>query len=227
MPKDAEVFSGEIRTCLKAQADSTRAADMSAYMKNRFAFFGIPTPKRRRAVKPLLAEISRTPDEAWLLGVAETLWSFDERECQYVAVDLLVHHADRLDAAHEGQVARLIRTKSWWDTVDALATHVYGNLAQRSPALLPVLRAYAEHEDLWLRRVAILYQLHYDADTDCTRLAEALEANLNHPDFFIRKAMGWALRQYARTDPDWVRTWLKRHERRLAALTVREASKHL
>lgn len=227
MHKDANVFANEIRETLQQAANAQRADAMSAYMKNRFPFFGIATPERRRHVKPKLACMGRTPDPAWLLELAETLWSFDERECQYVATDLLVRHAPRIDAAHEGRIAGLIRAKSWWDTVDPLATHVYGDLMFRCPALLPVIHAYAEHEDLWLRRVAILHQLRYGTSTDVQRLDEVLQANLAHADFFVRKAMGWALREYAYTDPVWVRNWLVEHHGAISPLTHREASKHL
>ena len=227
MQKDANVFAHDLRESLLQAADPQRAEAMAAYMKGKFPFFGIPTPERRARLKPLTAWVGRSPDPEWLLDMAETLWRFDERECQYVAADLLVKHASRIDAAHEGRIARLIRTKSWWDTVDPLAARVYGDLLGRSPALLPVMHAYAEHEDLWLRRVAILHQLHYGAATDVQRLDEVLCANLEHPDFFVRKAMGWALRQYARTNPEWVRTWLGRHHRQISPLTHREASKHL
>lgn len=227
MQKDANVFAREVRETLRQAADPQRADAMAAYMKNRFAFFGIPTPERRNMIKPLIGSIGRAPEAGWLMEMAGSLWGFDERECQYVATDLLVRHAGHIDAAHEGHVARLIRSKSWWDTVDPLAARVYGDLMGRSPALLPVMHAYAEHEDLWLRRVAILHQLHYGPATDVQRLDEVLCANLAHPDFFVRKAMGWALRQYARTDAGWVRDWLNIHRRQISPLTYREASKHL
>lgn len=227
MQKNANVFAQEVRETLLQAADQQRAGAMAAYMKNRFAFFGIPTPERRNLIKPLACTAGRSPDPEWLLEIAETLWDFAERECQYVAVDLLVKHASRIEASHEGRVAHLIRSKSWWDSVDPLAARVYGDLVRRSPALLPVMHAYAEHEDLWLRRVAILHQLHYGPATDVQRLDEVLRANLAHPDFFIRKAMGWALRQYARTNAGWVLAWLETHRGQISSLTYREASKHL
>lgn len=200
---------------------------MAAYMKDRFKFFGIPTPQRRVLTRAILADIGREPDPEWLMQLAEALWLRDERECQYAATDLLVKHANRLVPEQEPRLARLVCDKSWWDTVDALAARVYGALVCNAPSLLPVLDGYASNENLWLRRVAILYQLHYAVDTDLTRLSATLAANLQHPDFFIRKAMGWALRQYARTEPDWVRAWLATQGAAVPALTRREASKHL
>lgn len=220
-------FAASLRQQLAAHADPARAAPMAAYMKQRFMFFGIPTPARRAAVKAQVASLGRTPDADWLLAVAEALWGFEERECQYVAVDLLVKFAARFEAQYEPQLAALVRAKAWWDSVDLIAAHVYGSLCHREPALRARLDGYATHADLWLRRVAILHQLNYAGETDRARLDAILAANLDHPDFFIRKAMGWALRQFARHDADWVRDWLLAHADRVSGLTRREAMKHL
>lgn len=225
VPDSPEDFSAGLRRCLVAHADAVRALAMVAYMKHRFAFFGIPTPARRALVKPLLATLGKAPDLGWLLSVAETLWAFDERECQYVAVDLLVKHAARFEAQHEPRLAALVRGKAWWDSVDLLAAHVYGALCRKAPVLRRRMDVYARHENLWLRRVAILHQLNYGPETDRDRLGAILSVNLGHGDFFIRKAMGWALRQFARQDPDWVRGWLNAHAGEVSPLTRREALK--
>ena len=217
----------QLRQLLASQADAARALPMAAYMKQRFEFFGIPTPIRRQTVKPLLAELGRRLDADGLLSVAHTLWRFPERECQYVAVDLLVKYAARIEPRHEPELAALIQTKSWWDSVDLLATRVYGSLSRHSAPMQARMRLYAQHDDLWLRRVAILHQLMYGAETDRALLSEILTANLDQTDFFIRKAMGWALRQLARTDSQWVRAWIDAHAQQVSGLTRREALKHL
>lgn len=220
-------FAAALRSALASHADPEKARQMRAYMKQRFAFFGVPTPIRRSSVSPGIRSLGKTPDADWLVALADALWAFDERECQYVAVDLLVKFAEGLEPRHEPQLASLVRTKSWWDTVDLLAARVYGALCRNAPELRARLDGYARHEDPWLRRVAILHQLHYGAGTDRARLAETLEANLGAGDFFIRKAMGWALRQFARTDPEWVRGWVAAHSGQISGLTRREALKHL
>ncbi|MBK9218982.1 MAG: DNA alkylation repair protein [Uliginosibacterium sp.] len=199
-PKHApspQIFATQLRAALCPLADPARAAAMATYMQQRFAFFGIPTPARRAATRPLLASLGRTPDADWLVSAAEALWQFDERECQYAAVDMLVKFAARIEARHEPQLARLVQARAWWDSVDLIAAHVYGSLCRREPALQKHVEHYARHEDIWLRRVALLHQLGDGPDTDYARLDRILTANLGHPDFFIRKAMGWALR----TDP--------------------------
>ena len=223
-----EKFAQSLRSALAVHANPVRAQAMAAYMKNHFVFFGVPTPARRAAVKPVLVQggVGGMDGDA-LMAVAQALWLFDERECQYVAVDLLVTHAAHLQAGHEPALAALVRSRAWWDSVDLLATHAFGCLVRRTPALRARMRAYARHDDLWLRRVAILHQLAEGEATDRARLDTILRDNLGHPDFFIKKAMGWALRQFARTDADWVRTWLQAHAQEVSPLTRREALKRL
>lgn len=226
-PLSPVAFAAQLREAVAAHADPQRAQAMAAYMKGHFVFFGVPMPARRAAVKPLLAALGRRPDPDWLLAVAEALWACEARECQYVAADLLVKFASRLEARHEPRLAQLVQTRAWWDTVDPLASRVYGTLVRSAPALRARLDAYARHASLWLRRVAILQQLTWAEDTDRERLDAILTANLAHPDFFIRKAMGWALREFAYTDPGWVRAWLAAHADEVSGLTRREALKRI
>lgn len=223
----AAYFAGAVRDALSAHADAKRAAPMAAYMKGHFAFFGIPTPERRALAKPLIDLAGKGPNADWLIEVAERLWQFPERENQYVACDLLSRHAKQLQAVHEVGLAGLVTARSWWDTVDTLANRVYGPLVANHPALAVRVRSYAAHDDVWLRRVAILHPMHYGEETDVEALAMVLDENLAHPDFFIRKASGWILRQYARTAPDWVRAYVASRADRMSPLTRREALKHL
>ena len=119
-------------------------------------------------------------------------------------------------------------TGAWWDVVDDVATHLVGDvLSHHRPAATPVIRAWATGEDLWLRRTAVICQVGHKADTDVELLRLAIEANVDDPSFWLRKAIGWALRQHARTDPDWVRAEVDRLGDRLSGLSRREALKHL
>jgi 3-methyladenine DNA glycosylase AlkD len=126
-----------------------------------------------------------------------------------------------------GTVRELITTKSWWDTVDPLAARFVGGLVRRHPQLLAEMDRWSVEENMWLVRTAILHQLYYGAQTDTARLFEYCTRQAGHPDFFVRKAIGWALRQYARTDADAVREYLAKNQARLSPLSAREASKHL
>lgn len=214
-------FIAGVKAALEPLADCAKAEPMAAYMKNRFAFLGIKTPDRRAATRALLRDQSEA-----IIECAEALWALPEREYQYVACDLLDRHAKSLPASALSPVLKLVTGKSWWDTVDALAK-VVGTLAQNDPKHIPRIENLATHDNMWLRRIAILYQLGYGAKTDTDRLYRICLLNADDPEFFIRKAIGWALREYAHHDPDAVRRFLKQHGSKLSTLTNREASKHL
>ncbi len=195
-------------------------------MRDQFVFFGVPTPQRRAITKQVLAPLA-APLPTDLEEIGPIAWLADERETQYAAVDVLVRDVRLARPELLDTVSALVTTKSWWDTVDALAASVVGPLVRRYPELVATLDGWIEGDELWLARTAILHQLAYKADTDVDRLLRYSLAWADHPDFFARKAIGWALRQYARTDPDTIRAFLADHGDVLSPLTVREASKHL
>jgi 3-methyladenine DNA glycosylase AlkD len=207
-------------------ADSAAAAPMARYMRDQFPFLGIGTQPRRALQRSVFGR--RRPDHDELLATAAALWDQPEREYQYAACDLLVRNATQLSAADLTVVERLVTTKSWWDTVDVLAINVVGPvvLADRSSAD-PTMDEWVRSDDLWLARSAILHQNKWKADTDETRLFAMCLARADERDFFIRKAIGWALREYSRTAPDAVRAFVASNEGELSALTRREALKRL
>jgi 3-methyladenine DNA glycosylase AlkD len=209
-----------------AAGDPKRAADMRRYMRDQFAFFGVATPERRAITKRILEPLG-PPSALDLEAIGPLAWTADERELQYAAVDMLVRHVKLARPQLLDVVAELVTTKSWWDTVDALAANVVGPLVRRHPELVDTLDGWIAGDELWLARAAILHQLGFKADTDVDRLFRYSLAWASHPDFFARKAIGWALRQYARTNPDAVRRFIAEHADVLSPLTVREASKHL
>lgn len=205
----------------QARADEERAPGMAAYMKGQFAFLGIASPERRAAQKEVLGDW-QAPSADDLAAFARSCWLRDEREYQYAACDTLVRHVTRLGPDALALAEELITTKPWWDTVDALAGRVVGPLAERT-----VIERWLTSGDLWLERTAILHQLHYGERTDADFLFRACLAHAASTDFFLRKAIGWALRQYARSDPDAVRTFVADHPGELSGLSKREALKHL
>ncbi|GAA0799283.1 DNA alkylation repair protein [Spirilliplanes yamanashiensis] len=217
MPDLPDLLLARLTSAFPAAADPAKAAPMAAYMQHRFPFLGLSAPGRRAAARAALAGLP-APGPAELAAVARGCWALPEREYQQFACDYLVRHARLVEAP---LLRELVTTRSWWDTVDALATRVAGVAA--APAELD---AWALDDDRWLVRTAILHQLHRGAATDTARLFGYCTAQAGHPDFFVRKAIGWALRQYARTDPDAVRGYLAAHPE-LSALSRREASRHL
>lgn len=211
---------------LRPAADPERAAGMAAYMKNQFEFLGLPAPMVQKLAREAQSGLPR-PTEEQLRTIALELWSRPEREYQYVACSYLNRHVEVPGADFLSTVRELVTTKSWWDTVDPLATRLTGGLVKRHRSLVPVMDEWASDDNKWLIRVAILHQLHYGADTDEERLFAYCAAQAGHRDFFVRKAIGWALRQYARTAPHEVRSFVESHRSLLSGLSVREATKHL
>jgi 3-methyladenine DNA glycosylase AlkD len=210
----------------RAAADPERAVGMRAYMRNQFPFLGIPGPRQAQLTRVVLADAGR-PAEEDLRAVALGCWVLPEREYQYFACGLLRRHVKVCSAAFLGTARHLIVTRSWWDTVDALAAHLVGPLVARHPELVSTMDEWIGEENLWLARTALLHQLRYKEDTDPTRLFHYCLIQAGHRDFFIRKAIGWALREYAKTEPAAVRTFVRAHESRLSPLSIREALKNL
>ena len=218
----------QIEAALRPLADAQQAVPMRAYMLKQFAFLGIRATPRRQALRGLPKLGGWAAPE--LLALADRLWDLPEREFQYVAVDLLAKYHRQLGPESLAHLLQLVQRKPWWDTVDALAGVVGDILLRARPAQPDVQRAMdacLSHPSLWVRRVAMLHQLGWKAQTDEVRLLHYALTLAPEPDFFIRKAIGWALRDHARTRPEAVRAFLAQHEQGLSSLTRREAGKHL
>ena len=220
-----------LRAALRTGADPERAVGQQRYMKSAMPFLGLTSPGRREVVRPVLADPAlRLDSRPAFERAVRSLWEGAEfREERYAALDLLRHRAYRSwrDPDLMPLVEHLVVTGAWWDLVDELAS-VVGEVLLIDPEGEGLrMRDWAERDDLWLRRSAIISQLKHGDDTDTRLLADVIEPNLDDPEFFIRKAIGWALRQYARTDPVWVRAFVDRHTHRISGLSRREALKHL
>lgn len=206
--------------------DPDRAAPMAAYMRDQFPFLGIPSPTQKALTREVLAGLGR-PSQPDLAAVALACWQRPEREYQYFACGWLRRHARLCGADFIDTARHLLVTRSWWDTVDSLAAHLVGPLVAQHPRLVATTDAWLTDGDRWLVRTAILHQLTFKEATDAHRLFRYCTAQAGNPDFFVRKAIGWALREYAKTDPAAVRTFVAAHYARLAGLSVREALKNL
>lgn len=214
---------------LSSLADPTRAQAMSAYMKNRFEFLGIPAPDRRKACVDIIQQL-KTADADELLQIANSLWACEQREYQYLAVDILAKYYRHLRLEDVPALLALVQQKSWWDTVDGLAG-VVGDLLRQNLTVSRDMQAgmdkALEHPDFWVRRIALLHQLGWRKQTDVTRLFAYALALADEKEFFIRKAIGWALRDYAWHDPVAIRDFLQENQGRFSGLTYREAAKNL
>jgi 3-methyladenine DNA glycosylase AlkD len=222
----ADTILERLTVAYAAAADPERAATAQAYMKDVAPFLGIPTPERRALSRTVLAGTPR-PDETDCTAVALRCWQLPEREYHYFAVDYLRRHVGRCSSGFLPVARHLVTTVSWWDTVDALAAHVVGGLVAADPSLTADMDAWIVDDDLWVARTALLHQLRYKERTDTRRLFAYCLRQSGHPEFFIRKAIGWCLREYAKTDPEAVRAFLVRERGRFAPLSVREALKNI
>lgn len=222
----AKAMEEEIVKAFSSHEDPSRAKGMSAYMKNRFPFLGISSPERRRLAQDALAGLPR-PDEGDLAALARLCWERSEREYQYAAIDQLRKAAKRLSPDFLTELRWLIVTKSWWDSCDPLAGTVVGGVVMRFPQAVPLMEKWIGDENLWLRRAALLHQLKSKEACDQARLFRFCEVTMEEKDFFIRKAIGWALRQHARIAPEEVTRFLLENRRGLSGLSFREAAKHL
>ena len=211
----------DITLALQDVAEPARRAPMTAYMRDQFEFLGIVTPKRRAATRQLYKGMkSHSADE--LISMARALWDGAEREYQYAAIDLLAMHANKLDAGHLPFLMELVQSKSWWDTVDAIASVVGKVLRYRHDGMDSAI----VHQNMWVRRVAILHQLGWRDKTDEALLFSYSLQRAHEKEFFIQKAIGWALRDYARHNPQAVRAFTVTEKARLSPLSYREANKH-
>lgn len=217
---DATAVVDAIRVAFEPHRDPVRAPRMAAYMRDQFPFLGIPTPQRRRLQREALRPLGRL-DAATAIAAAHQLWALPEREYQYAAVELLTAAAAQLDAPALSDVRTFVETKSWWDTVDALAANVAGPLVRRH-GLATHMDAWVRSDNYWVARTAILHQLHAKEQTDAARLFGYCLARAADREFFLRKAIGWALREYSKTDPDVVRAFIAAHKAELSPLSRRE-----
>lgn len=204
--------------------NTKEAVQMAAYMKNQFPFLGIRTPERKRLCAAYFKQQKATKRIDW--QAIDRLWALPEREFQYIAADYLSEMQSFLTEQDLPRLKELVITKSWWDTVDNLDRTI-GNIAFPSQTVDDTMLAWSTAENIWLRRVAIDHQLLRKEQTKQDLLKQILLNNLNQTEFFINKAMGWILRDYAKTNPDWVRTFIAEHQAGLSKLTIREATKHL
>ena len=196
MESTSELDMAALRRRLEAASAPERAEAMSAYLRNQFPFLGIGAKDRRAATRPtLVAAKAASPDE--LLAFAVECWEQSEREFAYVACDVLRSQASRLEPRHLDGVRSLLTSRSWWDTVDPLATRTVGSMVRTHPELAGTMDRWVHSDDFWLARTAILHQLLYREATDAHRLFSYAQARAGDDEFFVRKAIGWSLRQYA------------------------------
>jgi 3-methyladenine DNA glycosylase AlkD len=220
-----ESWSTDLFNTLEAAQNPDKVPAMEAYMKHNFKYRGLSSPALAAISRQRIAAAAQLPGVDWEFrpgSLAETLPA--KRSTR--AISYLNRLRPRLSPADLPALKTLVQAKSWWDSVDTLSG-IIGDLVLRFPELKPEMLAWSLDADMWTRRAAILHQLEYMAKTDTELLTKIILNNLGSREFFINKAIGWSLRQYAWTNPDWVAAFVREHEAVLSTLSKREATKHI
>jgi 3-methyladenine DNA glycosylase AlkD len=221
----AKSYLNKIVDTLKSAGDPDKAIPMKAYMKHQFDFLGIKSPERRELSKPLLRKNSLpATDQIW--PVIRELWILPQREFQYFAMELIEKYNENMNKRWIDHYEYLIVHKSWWDTVDFVAINLVGQYFIRFPEMIPEKTGkWMKSGDIWLQRSCLLFQLKYKKNTDTDLLVSFILPLSVSSEFFIKKAIGWSLREYSKTDPDWVQSFILNHE--LPALSKKEGLKRI
>ncbi len=211
---------------LQTNSDTDRARAMEAYMKHQFAFFGVAAPVRKVVTSGIkksdLIDLKQT-FPPWI----KECWLAPQREMQYAVLDLLIARSKWLTPQHLPMLEWMMVTKSWWDTVDGIAPGLAGSVFLRFPESRDQwIETWLTSKNLWLNRASLIFQLKYGRKTDWDFLQQTILTHIESREFFIRKAQGWALRQYAKLEPREVKMFVESHPE-LSGLTKREALKHL
>jgi 3-methyladenine DNA glycosylase AlkD len=214
-----------LQELFESHSDPVVAIAQAAYMKNKFRFFGLKTDQRRALMRQFFQEYGRPPVEQ-LEEVVRMAWAQPQREFHYAGMELFTYNAKKLGTGFLPLTEFMILTSSWWDTVDHIAVHGIGVILKDHAAIMrQVNDRYMRSNELWLQRTALIFQLQYKERTNVSILFGNIRKLSDHTDFFIRKGIGWALRQYARTDPKAVKEFVTSTQ--LSPLSAREAVKHI
>ena len=223
-------LAGAVRSALRRVADPAKAAPMQAYAKSSMPYLGVTAVPIRKVCREVFADVEFPTAAAWRRAVLGLWRGARFREERYCAIELAgIRRFDRFqDMAALPMYEEIIVTGAWWDYVDGIAGHRLGTLLRRFPReMRKEMLAWSRSDDMWKRRSAILCQLTFKKATDLELLYAVIEPALSSKEFFLRKAIGWALRQYAWTDPKEVRRYVREHEKRLSPLSKREALKNI
>ncbi|MFW0774999.1 DNA alkylation repair protein [Paenarthrobacter nitroguajacolicus] len=218
-----DVLVESIRSTLRSAADAERGAEAQAYLKSNMPSWGVRVPEVRRIVKEAIKQFPVTGPAELRQAVLELWHSAEAREERYAAIDLTALPMVKEDLQMLPIYEAIIRTGAWWDLVDGVSHRICALLQAHRSTMTPVLLQWSTDHDMWIRRAAITAQLGAKSTTDAGLLAAVISANLADREFFIRKAIGWALREYSKTNPEWVRAFASSNAKGMSALSTREA----
>lgn len=205
-------------------ADANSAKEMQRYLKDKFLFYGYHSPERRKVYAEDLKLEKKNKKFDW--DLLDDAWNDPHREMQYFVCDYLIALKRYLAFSDLPKIENYIRTKPWWDTIDSLIKPI-GYLGLKEDRVADLMLTWSKDSNFWIRRVAIEHQLLRKEKMDTDLLKQIILNNLNSDEFFINKAIGWALRDYSKTNPDWVKGFIKKYSNELAPLSIKEGSKYL
>lgn len=210
----------ELKEKLTSLSNEENRFYMEKYMRNQFSFLGVKTPERKGVMKEFLKTY-----ESFRLEDVEKLYDEKEREYKYCALSLLEKYVEELDHQDTKRILELALTEPWWDTIDGFGPSVFGPMALKDEKVKDTMRSLIYEENIWLKRISILFQLKYKEKTDEMLLTEAIVNNADTKEFFVDKAIGWILREYSKTNPEFVRGFIGKYK--LSSLSVRECSRYI
>ncbi len=214
-----------LQKIFEQHANKERAAGTKAYLLNQFEFYGIAMPVSRKLCKDFI-KTNPLPSISTVEKIIKETWKLPQREWQYFALELLAHYKREWKISTIKTIEYCITHKSWWDTVDAIADAWAGEYFKLFPEQIkPVTRQWNRSDNMWLQRSSLLFQKKYKQSTDTKLLAAYIKHLTPSNEFFIRKAIGWMLREYAKTNPEWVKQFVEKNND-LSPLSRREALKH-
>ena len=214
----------EIKKLFEQNEDKENAIAMAKYMRNLFEFYGISTPKRKKIYKNFVKDEKKGKKVDW--DFLDKCYEDSHREFQYLVSDYLIAMNNFLTYDDIPKIEKYIKTKQWWDTIDFL-DRVIGEIGLRDSRVDDLMLEWSCDNDFWVRRIAIDYQLCRKDKTNTILLEKILVNNFGSDEFFINKAIGWALRDYSKTNPEWVREFINKYKDKMSSLSVREASKYI
>ena len=214
----------EIKELFEQHKNEERAKDMSKYMRNLFDFYGIPTTERKAIYKDFLKKEKKSKQVDW--DFLDKCYQDEHREFQYLVYDYLIALNEFLTYNDISNIEKYIRNKQWWDTIDFF-DQVIGKIGLRENKVDDLMLEWSKDKDFWIRRIAIDHQLGRKGKTNTELLEKILIHNFGSDEFFINKAIGWALRDYSKTNPEWVKNFINKYESKMNKLSIREASKYI
>ena len=214
----------KIKKEFELNEDKEKALSMSKYMRNLFLFYGIQTPKRKAIYKDFLKKERQSNKIDWLL--LDKCYADEHREFQYFVCDYLLKMQEFLTYEDISKIKKYIKTKQWWDTIDFF-DQIISQIGLKDKRVDELMLRWSKDQDFWLRRIAIDHQLGRKEKTNTKLLEKIIVNNFGSKEFFINKAIGWALRDYSKTNPKWVENFINTYQNQMNHLSIKEASKYL